>query len=248
VRVERRRRCCASRAEQTSKRYHAAGGGRAGRDHAFWLRGYVLYGVGVEGDKTLNAVFFERVADCLAAEGRGMRVLLVVMPLVAEALLLVVAAQTGFSDGRRARWGRWPPTVPAPVAAAAQRRLISTERGIVLVGAGGVRDHAAGGGTAGPLVAIFVTCVFVTVPYQPAGDAQGSPLTAGHRHAPPGVGVLIHGTGRSGSTMGILNVWTVGHESEDQRRALARPPRRPFLMGGLNLAMPRALRRSARRW
>jgi len=73
--------------------------------------GYLLYGVGPEPGKTLNAVLFDRVT--VGWNGDAARVF-VLVSLLSEAILLAVAAQTGFLDGPRVlanmSLDRWFPT------------------------------------------------------------------------------------------------------------------------------------------
>lgn len=65
------------------------------------LLGYLLYNVGPETGKTLNAVLFERVASNWHLFGLAMGVPIITFTLLTEGALLFVAAQTGFIDGPR---------------------------------------------------------------------------------------------------------------------------------------------------
>jgi amino acid transporter len=220
--------------ERTSKRTMLLVAGVPAIIIAFLLLGYVLYGVGVEGDKTLNAVFFERVADRLGAEGPAMRVLLVGLPLVAEALLLVVAAQTGFSDGPRTL-GALAGDRFMPRSLLRLNARLMPERGILLVGAVAFGTTLLVGGRLAPLVAIFVTCVFVTVTISQIAMLRDA-LAADTRRG-RWTGVLIHG---SALLLGLVillgtvaaNLGTV---------ALAAP----ILIGGLTWLCGRVRRRHA---
>ncbi len=73
--------------------------------------GYLLYGVGPEPGKTLNAVLFDRVT---AGWSRDAARTFILVSLLSEAILLAVAAQTGFLDGPRVlanmSLDRWFPT------------------------------------------------------------------------------------------------------------------------------------------
>jgi hypothetical protein len=153
--------------------------------------GYVLYGVRPEGDKSLNAVLFEHVAARWAPDRGGLAALVTVPPLLAEALLLLVAAQTGFSDG------------PRTLAALASDRFLprslvrlntrlAPERGILVIGGIAFVTTLLARAQLAPLIAIFVTCVFVTVTISQAAmllEALRTPPEARPLRA-----IALHGT------------------------------------------------------
>jgi amino acid transporter len=196
--------------------------------------GYVAYGVLPEGDKVLNAVLFERIAAQFAGARGAMPLLLVAAPLVAEALVLVVAAQTGFSDG------------PRTLAALARDRFVPRslmrlngrmmpERGSYFIGALAVGTTLLVGGHLGPLVAIFVVCVFVTIALSQAAmlkDALAAPSTRERT-----TGLLVHGAAAL-----LALVILVGTVVTNLRTvALAAP----LLIGGLAVLCWRLRRRQS---
>ena len=73
--------------------------------------GYLLYDVRLEPGRTLNAVLFDKVT---AGWGEGGARLFIFVCLLSEAMLLTIAAQTGFLDGPRVlanmSLDRWFPT------------------------------------------------------------------------------------------------------------------------------------------
>ena len=75
------------------------------------ILGYLLYGVGPEPGKTLNAVLFDRAT---ASWNRQAADTFILISLLSEAILLSVAAQTGFLGGPRVlanmSLDRWFPT------------------------------------------------------------------------------------------------------------------------------------------
>lgn len=75
------------------------------------ILGYLLYGVGPEPGKTLNAVLFDRAT---ASWNRRAADTFILISLLSEAILLSVAAQTGFLGGPRVlanmSLDRWLPT------------------------------------------------------------------------------------------------------------------------------------------
>jgi len=75
------------------------------------ILGYLLYDVGPEPGKTLNAVLFTRAT---AGWGEGSARVFIFVCLLSEAMLLFVGAQTGFLDGPRVlanmSLDRWFPT------------------------------------------------------------------------------------------------------------------------------------------
>jgi amino acid transporter len=173
---------------RTSKRTMALVAGVPALIIGLFLLGYVLYDVRVEGDRALNAIFFERVAAAWAGGSPTMRTLLVLPPLVAEALLLVVAAQTGFSDGPRTL-GALAADRFVPRSLLRLNARLMPERGIYLIGGIAFGTTLLVGGRLAPLVAIFVTCVFVTVSLSQIAMLKDA-LTPGARSA---TGIVVHG-------------------------------------------------------
>jgi amino acid transporter len=187
------------------------------------LLGYVQYGVRPENDRMLNAVLFERIAAAFAGAPPALAVLLVGAPLVAEALLLIVAAQTGFTDG------------PRTLAALARDRFMPRSltrlngrmmpaRGNYVVGAIATGTVLLVGGRLAPLVAIFVVCVFVTVTLSQIAmlkDAFAAP-SAGQRWT----GILVHGCAAALATTILVGTLLTNLETV----AVAAP----LLIGGLS--------------
>ncbi len=120
------------------------------------LLGYLLYGVGPEGNKTFNAVFLQR----LTAE-IPLGPWFVNLTLLTEGALLFVAAQAGFVSGPRAvasmAVDSW---VPRWFRHLSDRLVIHS--GILLVGVGAVLAVWFTGGQMKQLVLIYSFSVFVT--------------------------------------------------------------------------------------
>lgn len=118
---------------------------------------YLLWDVnlGTQG-KTLNAVLFERMA--LNVPGGS---LFVILALASEAALLVVAAQTGFIDGPRVlatmSQDSW-----APRRFASLSERLTTQDGIILMGAAAVGALWYTHGEIHKLVIMYSINVFVT--------------------------------------------------------------------------------------
>ena len=117
---------------------------------------YVLWGVtGVPG-KTTNAVLVEKVAA-----GFPLAQTLVVLTLFSEGALLVVAAQAGFTDGPRVLGNMavdsW---VPHRFAGLSDR--LTTQNGIVLMGAASLAALLYTRGEIGTLVLMYSINVFIT--------------------------------------------------------------------------------------
>jgi amino acid transporter len=119
---------------------------------------YLLYGVERESGKTLNAVLFEHItAGWNTGWGHGF----VFVTLLSEAVLLLVAAQTGFLDGPRVlanmALDRWVPTKFATLS----DRLV-TQNGILLMGSASVATIFLTEGKVGVLVVLYSINVFIT--------------------------------------------------------------------------------------
>ncbi|MGO9308797.1 MAG: APC family permease, partial [Spirochaetia bacterium] len=91
--------------------------------------GYLLFGVTKQPGKTLNAVLMEKIAVGWGAPG----FIFVLVTLISEAVLLFVAAQTGFLDGPRVlsnmSLDRW---LPSQFSLLSERLVI--KNGILLMG------------------------------------------------------------------------------------------------------------------
>ncbi|HEY3358475.1 MAG TPA: APC family permease [Polyangia bacterium] len=117
---------------------------------------YLLWNVSTTPGKTMNAVLFERVVAGVPG-GWGF----VIVTLVSEALLLVVAAQAGFIDGPRVLANMavdsW---VPRRFAALSER--LTTQNGIVLMGAASLAILLYERGDVRRLVIMYSINVFLT--------------------------------------------------------------------------------------
>ncbi|MEW6365757.1 MAG: APC family permease [Acidobacteriota bacterium] len=122
--------------------------------------GYILWGVHPTPDmsKTLNALFLERM---VASWSWGWGRVFLTVTLVSEALLLFIAAQTGFLDGPRVlanmALDRWIPTKFSMLS----NRLV-TQNGILLMGAAALVTVYASHGSVRLLVVLYAINVFIT--------------------------------------------------------------------------------------
>ncbi len=118
---------------------------------------YLLYRVAPVTGKTLNAVLFERMAQNWGKAGTAF----VFITLLSEAVLLFVAAQTGFLDGPRVlanmALDRWFPTKFAMLS----DRLV-TQKGIMLMGGAALATMILTGGSVKYLVVLYSINVFIT--------------------------------------------------------------------------------------
>ncbi len=118
---------------------------------------YVLYKVAPVEGKTLNAVLFDRMTSSWGKAG----VIFVLVTLLSEAVLLFVAAQTGFLDGPRVlsnmALDRWFPTKFAMLS----DRLVS-QKGILLMGGAALLTMVLTGGSVRYLVVLYSINVFIT--------------------------------------------------------------------------------------
>ncbi len=122
------------------------------------LLAYVLYAVGPEPGKTLNAVLCERMsAHWPAALSKPF----ILVTLASEAALLIVAAQTGFLGGPRVMSNlaldRWFPTQFSNLS----DRLV-TQNGVVLMGAAALLVMVITKGSVEVLVVLYSINVFIT--------------------------------------------------------------------------------------
>jgi len=117
---------------------------------------YLLWRIGPVPGKTMNAVLTERLAA-----GLPFGETVIVLTLFSEAMLLVVAAQAGFLDGPRVLANMavdsW---VPHRFAALSER--LTTQDGILLMGAAAVAALIYTGGSVGYLVVMYSINVFLT--------------------------------------------------------------------------------------
>ena len=120
--------------------------------------GYLLYGVGPEPGKTLNAILFERATQ---GWGTNYAVVLIFVALISEATLLFVAAQTGFLDGPRVlanmSLDRWFPT---RFSALSDRLVI--QKGILIMGGLSLVIMILARGSVRFLVVLYSINVFIT--------------------------------------------------------------------------------------
>ena len=118
---------------------------------------YVLFQVGHEPGRTLNATLLDRMT---ADWGGGGQVFLLVT-LLSEAVLLLVAAQTGFLDGSNVlanmASGRWLPTRFAGLS----DRFV-TQNGVLIMGGAALLTMLATRGSVRFLVVLYSINVFIT--------------------------------------------------------------------------------------
>ncbi|MFH1199195.1 MAG: APC family permease [Candidatus Omnitrophota bacterium] len=129
------------------------------------MMGYLFYRVGFQPGKTLNAVLFEQMTSGWAGNwGNNF----VVITLISEAVLLFVAAQTGFLDGPRVLANmakdRW---FPAQFALLSERFV--TQNGILLMGAAGLILMIISRGSVKFLIVLYSINVFITFLLSQAG-------------------------------------------------------------------------------
>jgi amino acid transporter len=120
--------------------------------------GYLIYKVGPEPGKTLNAILFERAT---AGWGANYAVVLIFVALISEATLLFVAAQTGFLGGpsvlANMALDRWFPT---RFSALSDRLVI--QRGILIMGGLSLVIMILSRGSVRFLVVLYSINVFIT--------------------------------------------------------------------------------------
>ncbi len=120
--------------------------------------GYMIFNVSFVEGKTLNAVLFE---NATAGWDPVFANIFVVVTLISEAVLLCVAAQTGFLDGPRVlanmAQDRW---VPARFSSLSDRLV--TQKGIVMMGVASFVLMLVSEGDVGFLVVLYSINVFVT--------------------------------------------------------------------------------------
>jgi amino acid transporter len=118
---------------------------------------YLLYRVQFQYGKTLNAVLFGQVTSGWGVWGKSF----LLLTLISEAILLFVAAQTGFLDGPRVLSNmavdRWVPTRFTNLS----DRLV-TQNGILIMGVASIILIIATGGSVRFLVVLYSINVFIT--------------------------------------------------------------------------------------
>ncbi|MFA5858700.1 MAG: APC family permease [Elusimicrobiota bacterium] len=121
------------------------------------MTAYLLYDTHFVSGKTLNAVLFEKMTADWGTSGK----IFLWITLVSEAIILFVAAQTGFLDGPRVMANmavdRWVPTKFASLS----DRLV-TQNGIVLMGIAAVLMMFLSKGSVKLLVIFYSINVFIT--------------------------------------------------------------------------------------
>lgn len=126
--------------------------------------GYLLFDVQHVTGKTLNAVLMERIAS---GWGRG-GYAFVLVTLISEAVLLFVAAQTGFLDGPRVlanmSLDRW---LPSQFSLLSERLVI--KNGILIMGGAAMIVMIASRGSVKFLVVLYAINVFITFCLSQAG-------------------------------------------------------------------------------
>ena len=121
------------------------------------MMGYLLYRVGHQPGKTLNAVLFESMTSGWGRAGY----IFVLVTLISEAVLLFVAAQTGFLDGPRVlanmALDRW---FPFQFALLSERFV--AQNGILLMGGASLILMLVSRGSVKFLVVLYSINVFIT--------------------------------------------------------------------------------------
>lgn len=127
--------------------------------------GYLLYDVSFQFGKTSNAVFFERMT---APWNHNAAALFVFLALLSEALLLFVAAQTGFLDGPRVlanmAQDRW---MPSKFSMLSDRLVI--KNGILIMSFAAIAILLFTRGSILTLVILYSINVFITFCLSQAG-------------------------------------------------------------------------------
>jgi amino acid transporter len=125
---------------------------------------YLLFRVTKDPGKTLNATLMERIT----AGWGGAGVVFLLVTLVSEAVLLFVAAQTGFLDGPRVLANmsidRW---LPSQFSLLSERLVI--KNGIVLMGGAALVLMLASRGSVKLLIVLYAINVFITFCLSQAG-------------------------------------------------------------------------------
>lgn len=129
---------------------------------------YLLYDVQPEPGKTMNAVLLERFASSWEFGGFPVGTSFVVLTLVAEALLLFVAAQAGFIGGPQLMSNMavdsW---LPHRFASLSDR--LTMENGVLLMSAAALLTLFVTGGDTSTLILMYSINVFLTFSLSQAG-------------------------------------------------------------------------------
>ncbi len=119
---------------------------------------YLLFHIEPQAGKTFNAIFFEKMT---ASWGKNTGLVFVLITLLSEAILLFIAAQTGFLDGPRVlanmALDRWFPTRFAMLS----DRLV-TQNGILLMGGTSLLMMLISKGSVDFLIVLYSINVFIT--------------------------------------------------------------------------------------
>ncbi|MFH0771946.1 MAG: APC family permease [Candidatus Omnitrophota bacterium] len=119
---------------------------------------YIFYGLNLQAGKTLNAVLVENV---ISSWGKDFGYVFLFVTLISEAVLLFVAAQTGFIDGPRIlsnmALDKWVPTRFANLS----DRFV-TQNGVLIMGIAALAMMLATRGSVAFLVVLYSINVFIT--------------------------------------------------------------------------------------
>lgn len=153
------------------------------------MAAYLLYQVEFQPTKTLNAVLFEGISRNWGAPGR----VFVFVTLLSEAVLLFVAAQTGFLGGPRVlanmATDRWVPTRFSTLS----DRFV-TQNGVLILGVSALAVVLLTGGSVRILVILYSINVFITFTLSQLGMVREALRDRG-RHRDWISRLLVNGTG-----------------------------------------------------
>jgi amino acid transporter len=125
------------------------------------LFGYMIFNVGPETGKTLNAVLFDKMSAGWHLFGLNLGAPVVTFTLITEGALLFVAAQTGFVDGPRVlasmAHDRWLPRRFSNLSG----RLV-TQDGVLAMGLAAAVTLIGTGASVDLLVVLYAINVFIT--------------------------------------------------------------------------------------
>lgn len=132
------------------------------------LVAYLLFDVGAESGKTLNAVLAEAVFGAWTIGGWNVGYWLVLITLLSEGLLLFVAAQAGFIDGPRVMANMAVDSY-FPHRFAALSEQLAMHNGVLLMGGAALAVLAYTHGNIHVLVVMYSINVFLTFTLSQAG-------------------------------------------------------------------------------
>lgn len=165
---------------------------------------FLLYGVGLQEGKTLNAALFEAMTEPWP---KPLGQWFVWAALASEAMILFVAAQTGFMDGPRVlammALDRWFPHRFALLS----DRLV-TQNGVLLMGASALAIMLATKGSVKYLIVLFAINVFITFTLSQAGMVRHW-WKAGRKGGKWLKGLVLNGLGASLTAMVLASVVVV---------------------------------------